>query len=186
MSVIDITIVADPEAIIRDNPVASTSTVVPLKNFGRGYVFDVTYWNDVNCGTYGNGVYRDGQDNNEGGYAMDINANVGDTIRWRMTSLPLGFEYQCFIQSFAFSFGSNILSAPSRKVEVVPFVCQDENGVIKSNQINDYYLESTVSAKGQAGYNVILSIFDSNSNRVGIFSVDPYFSVPGASPYALS
>lgn len=186
MSVIDITIVADPSAIIRDNPVASTSIAVPLKSYGRGYVFDVTYWNDVNCGTYGNGVYHDGQDNNEGGYAMDIKANVGDTIRWRMISMSLGFEYQCFIQSFLFSFGSNIMSAPTRKVEAVPFVSQDASGVITAKQINDYYWESTISATGQAGYNVNLSIFDSNSNRVGIFSVDPYFSSPGISSYALS
>jgi hypothetical protein len=48
MSIIDMTITVDAVGVIRDNPVSSTTIPVVLKNDGNGYVFDLTYLNDVN------------------------------------------------------------------------------------------------------------------------------------------
>jgi hypothetical protein len=187
MSIIDITIVADPVAVIRDNPVASTSTAVALKNAGKGYVFGVTPWNDVNSGTYvPYYTYNDGQDNAEGGFALDIKAEIQDTIRWRMISLTAGFEYQCFIQSFHFTSGAAVISSLGPKTEAVSCAVQAADGTVTAKQIQDYYWETAVAAKGSAAYNLLFSIFDSNSNRVGIFTVDPYIEVPGKSRYSLA
>jgi hypothetical protein len=186
MSTIDITIVADPVAIIRDNPVTSPSTPVALKNYGKGYVFGVTNWNDVNFGTYSPYyTYNDGQDNNEGGFALDIKAEIGDTIRWRMVSLTGGFEYQCFIQSFKFTSGVAVISSLGHKTETVSCAVQGADGTVTAQQIQDYYWETTVAAKGSAGYNILISIFDSQANHIGIFTSDPYIEVPGQSRYAL-
>lgn len=185
MSIIDITFVTDPVAIIRDHPIASNSTPIALKNKGKGYVFGLTYWNDVNFGTYYPG-YVDSQDNNEGGFALDINAAIKDTIRWRMVSLSSGFEYQCFIQSFTLSFGAGVMSSWGHKADAVSLPFRNEDGTVIAKQDKDCYWETTVDALGDAGYDIIFSIFDSNGMRVGIFSVDPYVQIPGTHRYALS
>jgi hypothetical protein len=110
MSIIDMTIAVDAVGVIRDNPVSSTTTPVVLKNDGNGYVFDLTYWNDVNRGTYTlDQAYNDDQTTNEGGFTLDIKAAIGDTIRWRMVSLAMGFGYQCFIQSFNLTSGPGVI-----------------------------------------------------------------------------
>ncbi|ARP85021.1 AidA/PixA family protein [Bordetella genomosp. 9] len=187
MSIIDITIVVDPVAIIRDHTISSNSSPITLKNYGRGYVFAMTYWNDVNFGTYsGHPDNYGNNDNNEGGYALDIKAEIQDTIRWRMTSLTAGFEYQCFIQSFRYAFGATVISTMKPKIEAVPGPVQNADGSVVAKQVQDYYWETTVVAQGSAGYDVIFSIFDSTGHRVGIFTIDPYIEVPGKSRYALS
>ena len=186
MSTIDITIVADPVAIVRDHTISSNTSVVPLKNAGKGYVFGLTYWNDVNCGTYWGPGYNDGQNEDEGGYALDIKAAIKDTIRWRMITLTGGFEYQCFLQAIVPNAGSTLVLSTGHKSEPVALPVQDAKGNVTSQQVNDYYWESTANANGTEGYNVNFSIFDSNGNRVGIFSVDPYVQIPGKSRYSLT
>ena len=186
MSIIDITVVADPNAIVRDHTISSNATVIPLNNAGKGYVFSVTYWNDVNHGTYWGPGYNDGQDENEGGFGLDIKAEIKDTIHWRMASLTGGFEYQCFLQAIVPVGGTAVMASGGTKSEVVSCAVQDAQGNVIAKQINDYYWESTITAKGTEAYHVQFSIFDSNGSRVGIFSVDPYVQVPGVSMYSLS
>lgn len=163
MSILDITIVVDPIAIIRDYPGSSNSTNISLTK--RGYFFGLTNWNDVNCGTYYGG-YADGQDNGEGGYVLDVKAEVNDIIRWRITSLTGGFEYQCFIQSFVFLCGASVMSPVGHKNELVSYPFRDAKGIVTAKQVNDYYWETTVAAPGTAGYHIIFFMFDSNGGRV--------------------
>jgi hypothetical protein len=181
MSVIDITMVVDALSVVRDNPVSSPSAHTMLKNAGKGYFFTLTYWNDVNAGV----MYTD-QDENQGGFCLEIKANMGDTIRWRMTSLSVGFGYQCFIQSFYITSGPPVMAPMQPKAEIVPCAIQAADGSVSVEQVHDYYWETTITGQGNAGYDVFFSIYDSTGGHIGIFTCDPRIDVPGLSRYSMS
>lgn len=184
MNIIDITLVANHEAIIRDKAFSATGYPM-LPNGGRGYIFGVTNWNDVNFGGYDGDYYADTQDENEGGFALDVKAEVGDILRWRTTTLAAGFECQYFIQSFILNSGTAILLPKGHTPETVTLPAQGANGDIASNQIVDFYWYTTVAAKGYSSYNMQFSLFNSDGGRVGGFTVDPYLDIPGKSRYSI-
>jgi hypothetical protein len=136
MAIIDVLIVVDAPRVLQDhgtNKGASTGNYVPLKNDGKGYVYMVTTWMDAQ---------------GEGTSELDVFAKKGDLIRWRMTSMSGGSQYQCFITHFLINNGAQNISAPQAKYARVNVPVLDPkspklNNVIPS-QADDFYWESTV------------------------------------------
>ena len=183
MAIINVTLIPDVDAILRDHTV-NASTTTALANYGKGYVFFVTEWNDVNFGGY-YGVSAYGQEANDGGYQLDIKAEIGDSIRWRATTLTLGFAYQCFIQFFNFS-GTSTLTPLKHTTESISIPTLNSDGTISPKQSDDYYYETTIKSAGYSSYTVPFSLFGSDGGRVGIFTIDPHIEVPGQSRYSLA
>jgi hypothetical protein len=184
MSTIDITLIANHEAIIRDKAFSATGYPM-LPNGGRGYILGITNWNDVNFGGYDGGYYADTQDENEGGFALDVNAEVDDVLRWRTTTLTAGFGCQFFIQSFILNSGAAILAPKGHIPESVSLPVRGSDGNIAAKQILDFYWFTTVAAKGYSSYNVQFALFGSDGGRIGGFTVDPYLAIPGRKRYAI-
>lgn len=72
MAVIDVTIVIDVEATIRDTPNMSSGGYPVPTTAGKGDVFVVTQWNDVNFGICDGGLATATQDMREEEKAASI------------------------------------------------------------------------------------------------------------------
>jgi hypothetical protein len=180
MAIIDATIVVDVEATIRDTPNMSSGGYPIPTTLGKGDVFVTTQWNDVNFGLCAGGLISATQVMREGGYNLDIKAEINDRIRWRATSLAGGFGYQVYIQSFTAVAGNILLpTAKQHLMDAVPLPAQDASGNVFSIPGHDFYWETTITAAGYSAYHVSFAIFDSMGGRVGGFTVDPVIDVPG-------
>lgn len=180
MAIIDVTIVVDVEATIHDTPNMSSGGYPVPTTVGKGDLFVLTQWNDVNFGVCAGGAVAATQDMREGGFDLDIMAEIGDQIRWRATSLSAGYEYQVYIQSFTPVSGNILLpTAKQHQTDAVSLPVQDANGNVIAIPGHDPYWETVVTAKGYSAYHVEFTIFDCMGGRVGGFTVDPIIDVPG-------
>ena len=173
--IINVLVMADPIAIIRDHPHLSPKSYIGLRNYGKGYIFAITDWDNADR-TSAN------QDEHEGGYCLTIDAEVGDIIRWRMTSLTLGYEYQCFLRRFIHTSGSHIVTAQQHKKDPASFATLDHNSGQSANNVIpesslDWYWESTVQMKGKEGYDIQFHIVDGNGTDQGGVTIDPRITV---------
>lgn len=182
MATIDVTIVVDVEATIRDTPNMSSGGFPVPTTVGRGDLFLVTQWNDVNFGICSGGLTTATQNMREGGFDLDIKAEIRDCIRWRATSLTAGYEYQVYIQSFTSIYGNILLpTAKQHQADAVSLPVQDSNGNVFAISGHDRYWETVITAAGYSAYHVAFTIFNSMGGRVGGFTVDPIIDVPGQS-----
>lgn len=183
MSVINVTMFVDIAGILSDKTYSiNPSQPVVLEGFQK-YTFFLTDWSDVNFGsTYG--VRAKGESSDEGSYYIDVKANIGDYLRFRVTGLTLGFEYQCFIHPFSFS-AQTVASDPKAVANSNSVAVQQQDGGIVSGSAEDYYMEAEVKGNGRVTYTITFSVFDSTGTRVGILSLDPGITIPGVSRYAV-
>ncbi|WP_157664774.1 AidA/PixA family protein [Bordetella genomosp. 9] len=179
-NIINILAVVDAERVLQDH-VPNPSAVVPLKSSGQGYGFLMTEWANTD-------QYQDAnifakvaeQDQEEGGYALNVKAAAGDIVRWRMISLTSPFQYQCYLCGLDPVGGWLHITQPQPKSAapvsaVVAPAPAPATGLAKV-QTTDYWWESTVTDNLRQAYNVLFTITDSAGVQRGQFSWDPYIS----------
>ena len=183
MKVINVTMFADIGGILSDKSYSiSGSQVTVLENFQK-YIFFLTDWSDVNFGA-SYGVRALGEVADEGGYYLDVKADAGDYLRFRVAGLTLGFEHRCFIHPFTFS-APTVVSDAKPVANSSSIAVQLEDGKIVAKTVDDFYMEAQVKAAGHVTYKITFSVFDSTGTRIGILSLDPEIDIPGKNRYAV-
>ena len=186
---IPILVVVDAESILRDHK-ANGYTPVDLKNSGRGYVFLMSDW--ANVDQYKNidlDPYMEDpigvQDQQEGGYSLNLKPDVGDIIRWRAVCLSSPFQHRCYLQSLTLIQGWTdwkFVTPPKPRIERVTYACVGAGaGSTAPRRVapvvaDDYWWESVVVGTTRQPYNVQYAIVDSDRSHRGIFSHDPYIT----------
>lgn len=182
MAIIDVAILVDAPRIlqtIKPNNAAATGNYVQLPGDGQWYVYMFATWNDVR---------------NLGLSELDVFANVGDTIRWRMATFSLNRTYQAFIKGFVFKDPKQDgISTPVMKQETVQVPQMDATGAVVLKSVDDVYWESTVQKSSPVTYhaNFILCGCDCSgggggggggdtvcNNNCGGYTYDPFINMP--------
>ena len=178
--IINILTIIDAERVLQDHP-HSLSQPVELKNNGKGYTYMLTEWADTD--QY-QGLYYfykvDEQDQEQGGYTLNVVADPGDILRWRLIALTSPLNYQCYLYNLYGLGGWLDITPPQPKS--IPVTCaiidpsaRTSNSIIPVKK-NDFWWESTVTKPHghRQAYNLIFSIADSDGIQIGQFSSDPY------------
>lgn len=177
---ISILVVVDAESILRDHT-SGGSQPVPLKNAGKGYAFLLSSWADTDQ-YQGTTTYNEvgEQDQEEGGYALNLRAEVGDVIMWRAVSMTSPFQYRCYLYGLQFDGGWIDITAPQPKIKPVTYAAVDPGaktiGGVTTVQANDYWWESTVQKTDRQPYNLLYAIVDQDGSNRGIYVHDPYIN----------
>lgn len=101
--VTDVLVSFDTETILKKYPNPSKNPAAPTLIDWR-YVYMVTNQDNVISG--------------QAGGELDLKAQVGDLIRWRETSLSLGFENQVVFYKFVGNVGNELISTPTPRSSV--------------------------------------------------------------------
>jgi hypothetical protein len=182
MSTVDVALIINSAAIVRDNLCTTSYSDLP-NNYGMGYVFGVTGWDNVNFGTDAEGA-ADNQTTNEGGVILDVRAENKDTIRLRTIALSAEFVHKCYIKSITFSGGTSVAtSAPVHKLDSIPYTKSEAGGAFSTTQASDDYWEIDITTQAKAWYRLQFALADSDGKILGGFASYLYFSVPGTMRY---
>lgn len=186
MAIIDVAILVDAPRILRDigsNNAGVTGNYVQLPNEGQWYLYMFATWYHAR---------------NESYSELDVFADVGDTIRWRMATFSMNRSYHAFIKGFVFKDPTqDRISTPVMKQETVQVPYMDATGAVALKSADDVYWETTVQKSGPVTYhtNFILCGCDCsgggggggggggndtvcNNNNCGGYTYDPFINMP--------
>jgi hypothetical protein len=179
--IIKILVAVDAESILRDHT-PNGSQPVPLKNEGKGYAFLMTDWADTDEYQYTSTYSYAGailQDQEEGGYALNVRAEVDDVIEWRAVTLTSPFHYRCYLSGLQCVGGWYNVTQPIPKIRSVACATITPGSKrldIVNAQVYDYWWESTVKNTNRQAYNVLYNIVDGTGANRGVFTHDPYIT----------
>jgi hypothetical protein len=122
------------------------------------------------------------QDNAISGQAggeLNLKAQVGDLIRWRETSLSLGFETAAIFYKFIGNVGNELISTPTpRTAEAsLPYPNNSKPSVPVCQKISNYYWSSETLKTGSVTYHFNFMIVDRSCSALGFFSWDPFITI---------
>ncbi len=117
--------------------------------------------------------------NGQAGGELDVKAQVGDLIRWRETSLSLGFETAAIFYKFIGNAGNDLISTPTPRVaEASCAVPNTSNPSVPTCQkIQNFYWSSETLKTGRVTYHFNFMIIDRNCNALCYCSWDPFISI---------
>ncbi|WP_416427309.1 inclusion body family protein [Pseudomonas sp. App30] len=123
------------------------------------------------------------QDNVVSGQAggeLDLKAQVGDLIRWRETSLSLGFEKAVIFYKFETSDPKYLLISPPtpRKATASIALPNPSNPSVPTCQkVDNFYWSSETLSEGRVTYHFHFMIVDRDCKPCGYFKWDPFISI---------
>lgn len=146
MAVIDVLTVVDAGRILKvlgRNNFAQTGQYKQLPDEGRWWVYMFATWYDVKGESYSE---------------LDVFAQAGDTIRWRMTTTSAGTGYQAFIQDVPVTRGEQYITKPQMKYEIIKAPQLDTTvlppGRPMIQKVEDSYWEVNVLRPGPVTYHL--------------------------------
>lgn len=178
MAVIDVLTVIDAVRVLKDagpNDYEKTGKFYPLPHDGIGYVYMIVTFADAK---------------QDAVTELDLFANAGDTIRWRMTTASEGANYQCIIKSVHVGNGADCIATPQMKHEIikVPQVDTTTPDLDKLilQKTEDVYWETKVLKPGSVTYHFNFVLCSSGgdgdgsdcdcTNQHGGHKYDPYIN----------
>lgn len=162
--VTDVLVAFDTETILQKYPNPSKNPNAPtLIDFHHVYMI----------------TNQDNVINGQAGGELDLKAQVGDLIRWRETSLSLGFEKSVIFYKFIGNVGNELISTPTpRKAEASFAQPNTTNPSVPTCQkIANYYWSSETLSTGRVTYHFNFMVVDRNCNAMGYFSWDPFITI---------
>ncbi|WGS52155.1 inclusion body family protein [Paraburkholderia sp. D15] len=162
--VTDVLVSFDTATILQAYPNPSKNPDAPTQIDPR-YVYMITNQDNVISG--------------QAGGELDIKAQVGDLIRWRETSLSLGFETQAIFYRFIGNVGNELISTPTpRMAEAsIPVPNTSNPAVPTCQKVANYYWSSEMLKEGRVTYHFNFQIIDRACKSNGCFSWDPFISI---------
>lgn len=162
--VTDVLVSFDTETILKKYPNPSKNPAAPTL-IDWHYVYMVTNQDNVISG--------------QAGGELDLKAQVGDLIRWRETSLSLGFENQVVFYKFVGNVGNELISTPTPRVAEasIPVPNTSKPEVPTCQKVANYYWSSECLKVGRVTYHFQFQIIDRNCQSQGCFSWDPFISI---------
>lgn len=180
---IPILVAVDAERILQDHQ-PNGYNPVSLKNDGRGYAFLMSCWanvdryQDINMDRYLTGA-QGLQDQQEGGYGLNVKAEAGDIIQWRAVCLSSPFQYRCYIHSFTLvnNWTWKNIAPPKPQIKKATYAAVTPASTtprrVAPVTAEDYWWESVVVSTDRQPYNMQYAIIDSDGTHRGVFSHDP-------------
>lgn len=114
----------------------------------------------------------------QAGGELDLSASVGDLIRWRETSLSLGFEKTVIFYKFV-SNADQLISTPTlRKATASSALPNPTNPSAPTCQkVDNYYWSSECLSEGRVTYHFYFMIVDRQCKPCGYYQWDPFISI---------
>ncbi|KVV45831.1 inclusion body protein [Burkholderia territorii] len=162
--VTDVLVSIDTETILKNYPNPSKDPKNPTLIDWK-HVYMVTNQDNVVSG--------------QAGGELDLKAQVGDLIRWRETSLSLGFEKQVIFYGFIANQGRELISTPTpRKATAsVPIPNPSSPSTPTCQKLDNYYWSSETLSEGRVIYHFYFQIIDRNCQSLGCYQWDPFISI---------
>ncbi|KIH81277.1 inclusion body family protein [Pseudomonas batumici] len=162
--VTDVLVSFDTETILKKYPNPSRNPDAPTL-IDWQHVYMITNQDNVVSG--------------QAGGELDLKAQVGDLIRWRETSLSLGFEKSVIFYRFIGNVGANLISTPTPRKATASYAQPNtSNPVIPTCQkVDNYYWSSETLETGRVTYHFNFMIVDRDCKPCGYFSWDPFISI---------
>lgn len=115
----------------------------------------------------------------QAGGELNIKAAVGDVIRWRESSLSLGFEQSCIFYKFVANQGNNLISTPQpREAEVViPVPNPQDPEKYKTQKVSNFYWTCDTLKVGSVTYHFQFMIVDRSGALCGCYQWDPFITI---------
>ncbi|RDU98672.1 AidA/PixA family protein [Trinickia dinghuensis] len=185
-NVIDCAAVFDPVKILQDHTspsaqlphsvssgTSSTDSWIPLKYSGRSYVFFLAP--SANVAT------TSSQDALEASNDLRIIAKVADTLRFRVASLALRCDHQCFVEQIDIASGAQCITEPTlqQRASVSTMVDASVSTLdqVKPTDIIDSCWEFTATQAGLAAANMKFRIYDDKAVLRGNFVCTIWYMV---------
>lgn len=124
-------------------------------------------------------VQQSDAESGQGTAELTVSATVGDTIRWRETTLSLNFEYTGILYEFHPWEGSELITKPA------PLILTQQEPLPKPGDplnpdkqtVKNYVWQSTAQESGKVTYTFNFMIIDKHFNKIGYYSWDPYIDI---------
>ncbi|MFP3244346.1 MAG: inclusion body family protein [Paraburkholderia sp.] len=115
----------------------------------------------------------------QAGGELDVAATVGDVIRWRETSLSLGFEQTCIFYKFIGNQGNDLISPPSPRAAEVTIPVPNPSDPTKPNKqtVSNYFWSCETLKSGRVTYHFQFMILDRSGNLCGCYQWYPFITI---------
>jgi nematocidal protein AidA len=109
---------------------------------------------------------------------LTVNAQVGQSIQWTITSIDNGLEYNCILQSVNPN-STTAITAPVSLPLVVNLWVGAPNSAPVAVSYKDFVLQATVlnTSLPSIQYYIVFQILDTNGNNLGYYQWDPFIQV---------
>jgi hypothetical protein len=120
----------------------------------------------------------------DGSSELKVTANVGDTLRWTITSIDQGVNYNAILQSINLSTNNALQTPVNLEFGFSEYVGpqQPTNGgttALSSVSYSDYLFQSTVlnTSSPSVQYSITFYVADTNGNILGYYCWDPFIVI---------
>ena len=113
-----------------------------------------------------------------GGDELEINAKVNDIIRWRGTTISSGTDYSVILYEYE-SDQTDLLEPPNPILSkpIVPLAKLEDLENPDTQEINDFFWETTTLKEGEETYHFKFIIFDKDEQKLGYYQWDPSINI---------
>lgn len=162
--IIDVLIAIDAATIVSKFG-TSKDPKNPVQVTDPSLIYMITKQSDIVSGNAGN--------------ELNLQADTEDVIRWRETSLSLNGDYVGILYAFQETAGANLISPPvplEAKVKV-PLPNPADPLHPGTQEVENYFWESTVLNPGNVTYHFSFMIVDRHGNVAGYYWWDPFITI---------
>jgi hypothetical protein len=124
--------------------------------------------------------------NSQGGSELNVQMNLGDSIRWRATSLSKGLDHAVVLYQYTQTDGNGRIGhldqngpEPSPVYgSPLPIINFDNySSTPKKQDVENYFWQGEAQIKGNIRYSWAFMIVDSQNKVLGYCSWDPYITI---------
>lgn len=163
--IIDVLIVIDAETILEKFPDQGLDPLNPVQVTDADLIFMTTKEDNKIKGSEGN--------------ELTVKARTLDVIRWRETTLSLNAAFSSILYQFVFSEGKELISKPEPLLITVDSPLPNDEDPTKptTQNIQNYFWNSTVKHGGHATYHFNFMILDRDGKILGYYFWDPFIQI---------
>ncbi|MEU0383683.1 inclusion body family protein [Streptomyces chartreusis] len=119
------------------------------------------------------------------GAELNLRAEPGDIIKWRETTLSLGFDYKALLYRYVSSDSQHqLIRTPEIEVisGIYPLPKEGTEGrpEFETQSYRDHYWGTTVKQPGKVVYHFSFQILDRHRQLKGYFQWDPFITIEDA------
>ncbi|KVD78920.1 inclusion body protein [Burkholderia sp. ABCPW 14] len=159
--VTDVLVAVDTETILQKYPNAS--------NPNNPLLID---WHHIDLITNQDNVIS-----GQAGGELNLKAEAGDLVRWRESSVSLGFEKQVIFYKFIANQGGELITTPRLAETSLPVPNTSDPAKPKCQTVQNYFWSSEVLKRGRVTYHFQFVILDRRCQICGCCQWDPFITI---------
>lgn len=124
--------------------------------------------------------------NSQGSSELNVQVNLGDSIRWRSTSLSKGLDHAVVLYQYSQTDGSGLIGHRDQKgpepspvygspLPIINF--ENYSSTPTKQDVENYFWQGEAQKTGNIRYSWAFMIVDSKNKVIGYCSWDPYITI---------